>query len=156
MIEQFDTKKFTLVLPKKKHKVTGELKPMFDYVGIADEEHCWAMLIGKGNLRLLVRSSINVFTGLADGTGENSIRLIVQRRSQGKWISISKGPDAFTQRVPGWEKRLVAKIKTVYEQWSVVSQDFTDEEQLFVSKQPNTKGRVFAKHTVTKEFRWLS
>lgn len=156
MTERFDTNRFTLALPKKKHKATGELHPMFDYVGIDNNEHCWAMPIGIGKLRILVRSSINSSTGLADGTGENSIRLIVQRKHKDRWIGIGKGPDAFTQRTSGWESRLLEKIKQVYQVWIKVKQDFTDDEKIFLSKQPNTKGRVFAKHSETEAFRWLS
>lgn len=156
MTEQFDSTEFSVTLPKKKNKVSGELIPMFDYVGIDRNEHCWAMPLGEGKLRILARSSINASTGLADGTGENSIRLIVQRKHKDSWVSISKGPDAYTTRIPGWKGRLRDKIKHLYDLWNVVKQDFSDDEKIFISKQPNTKGRVFAKNSVTQGFRWLS
>lgn len=156
MTEKFDVTQFTLALPRKRMKSTGELLPMFDYIGVENGEHCWAMLLGLGKIRILIRSSINSKTNVSDGTGENSIRLIVQRKKEDKWFAIGKGPDAYTQRTKGWEQRLLQKIKILYKQWSPVKQDFTDSENLFLSRQPNSKGRVFAKHTVTGGFRWLS
>lgn len=155
MTVKFDVATFANILPKKKHKITQELVPMADYIGIVDNEHCWAIKMGEGKLRILIRSSINAKTGFSDGSGENSIRLIVQRSRGDRWFSIGKGPDAFTQRVPGWEKRLKEKIKIVYKNWSQISQSFTDEESVFVSKKEGSKGRVFA----SKEgggFRWLN
>ena len=155
-VQRFSIEQFVIALPKKKHQVTGELVPMFEYIGIDNNEHCWAMPLGVGKLRILVRSSINAATGIADGTGDNSIRMIVQRRSLDKWFNIGKGPDAFTQRVPGWEGRLRIKLKEVYGVWAKVKQDFTDDEKVFMSRTEATKGRVFAKHPSTGDFRWLS
>lgn len=156
MTDKFDVAQFTMALPKKKDEATGVLRPMFEYLGIVDNEHCWVCPIGTGKLRILVKSSIDGLTGTTDAIGENSIRLILQRKCRNYWLSIGKGPDAFTKRTIGWEKRLLEKIKHVYQIWSKVNQDFTDDEKIFLSKQPHTKGRVFATNPDTGGFRWLS
>lgn len=128
---------------------------MFEYVGSIKNEECWAMPIGVGKLRILIRSSINSSTGLSASCGEDSIRLIIERKQGEKWVPLGKGPDAYTTRLKGWQNRLRDKIKYLYDLLIVVNQDFDDTDCVLISKKAHSKGKIF-KHTSGGQFFWLT
>lgn len=155
-VEVFTTEQFEAELPTKKNP-DGTKKAVFTDKFSQDGEFCYAYEFGAKKLRLLIRSSVSAKTGISNATGKDSIRIIVQRKKDnGNWYGIAKGPDAYTTRVEGWPKRMRDKIRQVYEIWKKVDQIFTDDENIFVSKKPQSWGRVFATHKATNEFRWLS
>lgn len=153
MVEIFTAEQFINALPK--NSTNGN--PLFLPVGAQFGELCWAWSLPPNRrLRILIRSSIDPTTGISASSGEDSIRIVMQRMHSIKgWISIQK-KTAYTARIPGWEKRLVLKIKQVAEIWRKVSQDFDDDEVLMMCKQGKNAGRVFAKNNVNGRFRWLS
>lgn len=166
----YTANEFALTLPHKKivvynseggihtntHADVKTLQPMFSYAGLVDGEHCWSMPLGMGRLRLFIHSAIDAHSGVADRVRHKSIRIFIQRNVGARWYSIHKGPCAYTDLTLKWKTALKEKIKSQYSIWSKVKQDFTEEEKLYVSKQSGTKGRVFAKHSGTGRFRWLS
>ena len=111
--ERFTLEEFDQALPCDKQE-----QPLFKYAGVERGEHIWVWVIPtKPFLRIKVRSSID-HTGVAADTGEDSIRIEIQYESgtgnDAKWISVSKGPDAWTTRKKGWQTRLTNKIKEVF------------------------------------------
>jgi hypothetical protein len=153
MIEQFTRSEFYDRLP-----VDSRTKePMFSDAGIYKGEYAYSMMIGE-KFRFLIMSSIRVGEEVSSDAGENSIIIIVQRIRNGTWFAVGKGPDAWTTRQPGWEIRLKEKLHLLYKRWHGISQDFSDEESVFMVKKgkPENIGRIFAiTGNDQRSFRWL-
>lgn len=71
---------------------------------LPDSEYIYRLRIDD-EVYIKVRSSISPITGLSDKSGKDSIRLYLMNGYQviGRY-------DTFTQRVPGWESRIMDKI----------------------------------------------
>ena len=151
MIEYFTLSTFKLGLPLGKGG-----KPLFEHIGLVMGEHCFVMQTPNPKIRLLVRSTIDI-SGLSAKTGEDSIRVIIQRKVGEEWRGIGKTVDAYTTRVPGWSKRLTAKIKEVYFRAAKIKKDFDDTEVVcFCKKAGPNFGRPLAFQVDAKNsVRWL-
>lgn len=104
--EQFTRKEFEQALPK--HRITGN--PLWVYLGFVDGEHVYDIPV-KDSLVVRVKSSIG-YAGIADDTGENSIRIwVVDTQTQKPLI---QKEDAWTTRVKGWQTRMLDKIRKQY------------------------------------------
>lgn len=114
MIERFTKEQFEQVLPR--HKITGS--PLWDHLGIDQGEHTYQVVIPDTNKRIMIRSSIGR-NGVAADTGKNSIRLWVQYWYKDAWLPLGK-LDRWTTRVPGWDKRMVSKLR---ELWRLALED---------------------------------
>lgn len=156
-VESFNQEQFENALPRG----SKDNEPLFVFIGDVDGELCWAWCMPHTPLRLLVRSSIDPYTNQSADTGEDSIRLIIQRYVEEKWISIGKGPDAYTTRVKGWELRLKKKIKEVfYSKLKRVTKPFDDNEYIAFSRTELNPNRPYAckyfgRTQVEGSFRWL-
>jgi hypothetical protein len=85
-----------------------QVKPNAKALGLVQGEEVYACFTAK-QVRVLVRSSVRG-NGVSAGTGQDSIRLIIEVKTGSRWQAVGKGPDAYTTRVTGWEKRLAAKL----------------------------------------------
>ncbi|MEI8166553.1 MAG: hypothetical protein WCG26_09240 [Chloroflexales bacterium] len=115
-------------------------------MGLDFGEYSYALFVRpERNIRIVVRSSVG-YTGYAADTGADSIRLIVQCSDGTGWYAVGKGADAYTTRVPGWQTRLEAKLRALYERWSGVRMRLAPGERIFLVKAagPN-QGRAFVK-----------
>lgn len=116
-IDRFTKQRFEAALPLSKK--TGE--PLWKSLGFYDGEWSYFVPVGKVG-RILIRSSVGD-SGLADDTGEDSIRLWGQIRvidADGRtvdWRSLPK-VDAYTTRVNGWEHRMLEKLRTLWDEVS--------------------------------------
>lgn len=63
-------------------------------------------------INIYVRSSVSVRTGIADATGKDSIRLYLMNGD--RWLS---QVDAWTQRIPNWESRMMEKVRYLLDLW---------------------------------------
>lgn len=82
--------------------------------GQTDSEYTYQIPV-KDAVYIQVRSSISPDTGLADESGQDSIRLFLCHPSRG---ILSRGDTVYTKRVPGWEDRLLDKIGLLVYWWS--------------------------------------
>jgi hypothetical protein len=148
-IDRFTTEKFEQAL------LTPKGQKAFEYIGLIDGERCYAHTLKTcDHIRIVVRSSIDS-SGIAADTGEDSIRLILQRMKGNKWQNIGKGIDAYTTRVPGWDRRLKEKITLVARKAARIVKPFTDDDNInFCSNGGPNEGRPFASGPVSS-FRWL-
>ena len=71
------------------------------------------------NKRIVVRSSVGR-DGYAAGTGSDSIRHWVEYQSKGRWWPLTKDTKNYTTRVAGWEERLIAALRRL---WQVALDD---------------------------------
>jgi hypothetical protein len=105
-IERFTKAQFESVLPDG----------CWESCGVVGSEHVYAIPVqGKrlkgGELEIRIHSSVNARTGMADGTGENSIRAYLFSPKHGKPIFKR---DRWTTRQPGWDKRLYELLREMY------------------------------------------
>lgn len=157
--EAFTVEQFTNALPKDKKR---DNEAIFAYVGFLYNEHCFAYEFSGGNLRILIRSSIGI-SGVAEPCGEDSIRLIIEQRVKDsvnqntyRWVPIGKGPDAYTTRVKGWERRLDGKIREIWAKAKQIKGTINDGELVRFSKKETSKNRPFVSCAQTGAFlRWL-
>lgn len=149
MIDVFTPEYFDSALPKDK-KTGGKL---FHKLGVINGEHCWSMAMPNPRIRIVIRSSIKP-NGLSADVGEDSIRIMLQVVHKNLWVNIGKGPDAYTTRVPGWEKRLEDKIKTVFYKAKTIKQRFEDTEVVRFSTK-GQKENIGRPCVVEPRFRWL-
>ncbi len=77
-------------------------------VGCHGHEYVYAVGTSHPRVSIRVHSSVNVRTGRADGTGENSIRMYLYLEDAGR--SLGKDGTEYTTRVKGWQARLGDKI----------------------------------------------
>lgn len=111
MIETFTRKQFEEALPN--HKETG--KPLWKYVGLVQGEHVYRIAIPETNKRIMIRSSVRS-NGKSAGVGDDSIRLWVEYhyRKIDKWFALGK-LDAWTTRKPGWQDRMISKLRQLWQ-----------------------------------------
>lgn len=151
-IEKFTVEDFEAGLPHDKKKNN---EAIFAHIGLHDGEHCWTYEMSRGQFRILVRSSIDR-TGVSADTGEDSIRLMIERKKGGSWIPIGKGPDAYTTRIKGWQKRLKEKVITVHKKIAEIRYTVQDTEMVYFCSKGANIGRPFSKSVETGKFvRWL-
>jgi DNA helicase-2/ATP-dependent DNA helicase PcrA len=79
-----------------------------------DTEVVYQIPVTNTNKRIVVRSTINPRTNIADGTGQDSIRVWVEYRFKNGWYALGKDDVRWTTRVNGWEKRLDARIRDAW------------------------------------------
>jgi len=115
-VERYTRAQFEQALPHDKR--TGA--PLFELL-TQDSELVYVIPVrfadGEStNKRIVVRSSINPRTEIADATGQDSIRAWVEyyytKRSQ--WYSMSGAQAPHTTREPGWPERLIPKLRDLY------------------------------------------
>jgi hypothetical protein len=113
MIERFTREQFEEAL--------AGFAPQFEYVGAQDNEECYIVPV-NALARIFIRSSVNPFSGIAEDTGDDSIRLWIQvyrpffkNASELRWQACGKKVDAWTTRIPGWEGRMEKKFRTLWE-----------------------------------------
>ena len=153
-VEQFTKEQFEASLPK-----LPSGRSVFTYYGPVQKEHCYIWQIGyekdnRGKLRILLRSSIKYDSNLSGDSGKDSIRLIIEQFHEGQWIPIGKGADAYTNRLPVWQKRLRKKIKYLYYKLRPIDQSFGDGTRVFVVRtNTENRGRLFIKEP---HFKWLT
>ena len=96
-------------------------KQLWEYVGVIKGEHVYRIPVMRSKslsevgtptgLFVMINSSVSSWTNVADGSGENSIRI---------WVVDSDGnpmfkkEDAWTTRVRGWQNRMREKIHEQY------------------------------------------
>lgn len=149
-IDTFTINQFEAALPHDPKKGNAAI---FAHIGMIESEHCWAYEMCHGNMRILVRSSIDS-TGVSAATGDDSIRIIIQQRFNGSWRSCGKGSDAYTTRVPGWPSRLKTKIREVFSRVKTIRLELAPDEVVFFCKTGANAGRPFSQ--VNGNFkRWL-
>ena len=93
------------------HKKTGD--PLWTHVVLIDGEHVYHIDISGTNKRIVIRSSISR-DGVSADVGQDSIRLSLLYFYKDKWRPLAK-LDRWTTRVPGWEKRVTAKLRELYQ-----------------------------------------
>ena len=114
MIDTFTKQQFEQALPT--HNGTSE--PLWEYLGLLDGEHVYAIQVNGTNKRIVIRSSVKS-DGMSADTGEDSIRLWVEYHYKDKWFALGK-LDAWTTRVSGWQERMETKLR---ELWKLALED---------------------------------
>lgn len=116
-IERFTREQFEAALPV--NKATGE--PLWEFLATVKEELTYTMKVAGTNKRIVIRSSIDPKVGIAGDTGEDSIRLWVEYYypKAREWFALGKF-DRWTTRQPGWQDRMVAKLR---ELWKLALED---------------------------------
>lgn len=103
MIDRFSRETFEQALPGG-----------FTSSGIMNGEYTYVIPVND-YARIEVRSSVDR-SGFAADTGEDSIRFWLQvQRSDGIFKPFGKKIDAYTTRLPGWDRRMVEKISQLVE-----------------------------------------
>lgn len=108
MIDRFSKEAFEAALPED----------LWEYFGVVGHEHVYEISIrsahlNDGDISIRIHSSVNVRTGMADGTGENSIRCYLFSPNLSK--AIGKNGRQYVTRVPGWERRLIELLRGLYQ-----------------------------------------
>jgi hypothetical protein len=148
-VDTFSRDQFEAALPR--HKDTGD--KLWEYVGLKDGEHCYWMQVDPV-VAIFIRSSIRS-NGVSAKAGEDSIRawLVVMEGLKPLGSKVSQ----YTTRVPGWQARLTEVLRTLYS-WRKKAGNCPAcgrPKGIFKSKQPQSKGRVFAKCSEHNHFAWL-
>jgi hypothetical protein len=105
MIDRFTRQQFETVLAK-----IANYYGMSFYNEPADSELVYRLQKTGEPTYIHIRSSIDPRTELADESGQDSIRLYLKADPQGV---LTRAGSIYTQRVPGWEHRLMEKVGTV-------------------------------------------
>lgn len=149
-IEQFTAHEFEKELPV--HKGTGEL--LWGFEGLRDGERQYRVTVDEKTV-LIVRSSIGA-SGIAAASGQDSIRIYLARKDNGKPIAVKLSK--WTTRVPGWGDRMKEKMREFVRLRKAAGNDRNGEpmEIFKVKKAGPNKGRLFAKSVSTGEFIWLT
>lgn len=144
-IDHFDLERFKAALPRQAV-----------YVGMDKGEETFSIPLGKA--KLLIRSSIGS-AGVADATGDNSIRLILVNIQTDR--SIGGKADTYTQRTSGWESRLKEKIEYMISlrQQALDCPECGQPLGIWTVQKPGANnGRLFASCSDRshKSFKWIS
>lgn len=129
----------------------GNAGATFAHLGLVDGEHTYLVDTAHPHIKIFIRSSVRS-DGYAADAGEDSIRLMLASKApfQTDWHFAGRGPDAYTQRTRGWERRLSQKLAQVKTRANQVRLDLVPHERVWFSKQT---GRPYGK--VGDSFRWL-
>ena len=172
MIDHFTCEQFEAALPR--HKTTQA--PLWSLVGVVDGEYAYVLTIDVSDsddqVGIMIRSSVRP-NGQSAGTGEDSIRCwLVSREltydsagsgekiiAMGEWQSIGAKVNRYTTRLPGWQVRLTANLRTLW-QWRKKAGDCEKcgrPKHVAKSGKPESKNRVFAKcFDCNTGFVWLT
>lgn len=102
-VERFTKQQFEVALPMR----GGQ--PIWSGLGVRDGEWVYAVPLGD-HARIVVRSSVGT-NGVAKDTGEDSIRMWAEVRTEvNTWKAVAK-LDAWTTRVSGWQRRMHDKLE---------------------------------------------
>lgn len=115
----------------------------FETLGFEQGELCYAVATAHPQVRVKIRTSIRA-NGKSAGTGEDSIRLILETNNSGSWKAIGKGPDAYTQRVKGWQRRLSDKLGQVQQRAGRIARTIAPNEKVRFAKTAANSGRPFS------------
>jgi len=148
-IDVFDTKRFEAALPKDKNG-----NNLWNYAGFEDNERMYVVYAGPF-ARVVVRSSIDE-SGFAAESGQDSIRLWLEILTDSGTCQAVKKLDAWTTRVPGWEGRMIEKMRQLYRYGIKVKRELPHGQQFwFVKKGPN-EGRPCSKNiNKNSGFTWM-
>lgn len=129
----------------------GNTGASYQHLGLVDGEHTYLVDTAHPRIKIFVRSSIRS-DGYAADAGQDSIRLMLASKApfQTDWHFAGRGPDAYTQRTRGWERRLSQKLAQVKSRANQVQLELVPHERVWFSKQT---GRPYGK--VGDTFRWL-
>lgn len=150
-IDRFDTERFEAALPKSKSQPDVS---MWQFSGMHDGERMYHIYAGPF-ARVAIRSSIDS-SGYAAESGQDSIRLWLEIMTNAGAYQPVKKLDTWTTRVPGWEDRMVDKMRQLYRYGISVKRTIPDGQQFwFVKKGPN-EGRPCSKNIREKKgFVWM-
>jgi hypothetical protein len=144
-VETFTTSQFETALLAAWRKVTGEADTEVVKLGLVQGEYVYRVVVnGPAGIAIDVRSSIG-YAGTSAGCGEDSIRLVVRYSDGTGWRVRGKGPDAYTTRVKGWERRLEGKLAGLYAELRGIRARVPAGGQLCKVKQGQNQGRFFAR-----------
>lgn len=113
-VDVFSKEQFEKALPTK-----ADGSPLWEYVGIIQNEHVYQMKVNGTNKRICIRSSVAGNTDMSAPSGGDSIRLWVEYYYKDEWRPLKK-LDSYTKRTPGWEKRMVTKLRKL---WKLALED---------------------------------
>jgi hypothetical protein len=128
-------------------------------LGLDQGEYTYIVATSHDQVRIKVRSSVHS-SGKSAQTGEDSIRLILEVKAGKAWKPVGKGPDAYTTRVRGWQKRLNDKINAMRAKAARIKHTIRVNEKVRYAKTPQNAGRpltfVYNPATGKDQFaRWL-
>jgi hypothetical protein len=146
-IDQFSKQQFEAALPIDKQSN----QPLFKCEGVEKGEYIYAWEI-KPNLKMVIRSSVKQ-AGVAAECGKDSIRIILASHDGNRWRYASSGSTVYTQRTPGWEKRLSEKIKELF--YRVRKFEIPPRSFVSHSKSAHNPDRFFLKSIDGDFVRWL-
>ena len=142
-IERFSQTKFESALPRDKAE-----NPLWERRGIVGHEYTYSVpiingTVKRGELEIRIHSSVSQRTGLADGTGENSIRLYLFSPKYNK--SLGKTESRWITRIPGWQERLIKQLRELYKRGLKSSRcrKCGELQGVFTAKTAKNKGRQF-------------
>ena len=154
--DRFTTEQFEKVLhdfivahPKTYSCVTSK--------GLVAHEYRYAVPVndtGHGQVIVEIASSIN-YSGFADGTGENSIRLWLTGEDG---LPLGSKISRWVTRVSGWEGRItqqLEKLSAMGEEIQWCTKCSSIEKIFIVKKDGKNKGRLFIKCQCQNSFSWL-
>lgn len=108
-IDRFDKTRFERELVHAAHHFGLTVR-----AGTTDSEYTYRLPM-KDQVYIQVRSSVSPDTDLADKSGQDSIRLYLCHSTRG---ILSRGDTVYTNRLPGWEGRLLDKIGLLVYWWT--------------------------------------
>lgn len=100
MIDQFDKTTFENAIDE----IAAYYGLTVSNAYVKDNEYVYRLTI-DGPVGIMVRSSVNPATGIADARGQDSIRLYLMDGDT--WIGRI---DSYTKREPGWKSRMMSKV----------------------------------------------
>ena len=158
MIDHFTCEQFEAALPR--HKTTQA--PLWSLVGVVSGEYVYRVAVDE-KVSIEIRSSVRA-NGQSADTGEDSIRCwLVEKRDMSPvvvdWNPIGAKVNRYTTRLPGWQARLTANLRTLW-QWRKKAGDCEKcgrPKHVAKSGKPESKNRVFAKcFDCNTGFVWLT
>lgn len=116
--------------------------------------HIYVAVVKSHEIFVEIASSIGP-SGVADGTGENSIRLWL---SGDNGLPLGSKISRWVTRVPGWEKRMIDQIERLTAMGQAIrwcNKCSTLEKIFIVKKDGPNKGKLFIKCNCPGSFEWL-
>jgi hypothetical protein len=152
-IDRFSKDRFEACLPV--HKTSGEsLWKRVTGMTSPDSELLYFIPVSE-NVRILIWSSINPWTEMADDVGENSIRCYLANRFN---EPLSNKSQTYITRVKGWEVRLKDMLRDLWKMGMSIAQPCScgEQKKIFWCKKPGpNKGRRFITCEGCRKFDWF-
>lgn len=170
-IDRFTKAQFEKALPR--HKDTDA--QLWEFDGLQQGEYTYTIPVvrkDQQDVRIVIRSSIDA-SGLAAETGADSIRMWLEAGDCKtvnsltgsvdvmSWKAVGKAAGRWTTRVPGWDERMMVKIKELYSAGRKLQrcESCGGWKNVYVvkSKESENKGRFFQKCRKCNDgFEWLT